>query len=177
MVRKVGKTKRRRRVSGVAKVGAKHRTTRRRRRRISGTGDIMGMVEKAGGLVLGAVAARELNTIVSGMFTPPNSLSPAMSGLGQMVIGLFLPKFIKGSFVQAVGDGMVANGGMVLAVSAKVINGPSDRIAYRVNGTTNLRVVNGTTNLKVIGNAVNGFETRISSNPTNVPQVKWKNHV
>jgi hypothetical protein len=167
MVRKV-------KVSGSRVGRAKRRTTKaktthRRRRRVSGTKtDIMGMAEQAGGLILGSVGARELNTIAIKMFP---TLTPTMSGLAQMAIGFVLPKMVKGAFFQAVGNGMVANGGMVLVVSTGIINGPNDRLAYRINGTSNLKVIGktgnlhvvaGTSNLPVVGN------TRIGANNTNV---------
>lgn len=144
------------------KVGATHkkRTTkkpavRRHKRRISGANDMGGMALTAGGLIAGSVAARELNTIVSKMVT----LSPIMSGIMQMAAGFILPKFIKGPFFDNMGKGMIANGGMVTIVSTGIISGTNDRMAYRLNGTSNLRVVSGTPNLKVI----TGPQTRISN--------------
>ncbi len=126
--------------------GVKHHRTHRRRRISGGMGDIGGIAQKAGGLVVGAVAARELNTLLSGFIT----LSPMVSGLLQMGVGVMLPKFAKGAFMQNVGDGMIANGGMVVIVSTGIIKGVSDRAAYVINGTANLPVVNGTANLPVI---------------------------
>lgn len=171
MVRKISGAKRRKRaVSGVK------RKTRRRRGRVSGTKDLMGMVEKAGGLTLGAVGARQLNALAVKLVP---GLSPTISGLGQMAAGYFLPKFMKGSFVAAIGDGMIANGGMVLLVTLLpgVLSGVGGgRRSYQVNGTTNLKVIQGTGNLKVIGNAVNGFDTRISNQPSNLPKITFKNY-
>jgi hypothetical protein len=153
MVRKTGGTRKKahHRVSGV-----KHKT-HRRRRRVSGMGDISGMAEKAGGLVIGAVAARELNTLASKFVT----LSPLMSGVLQMAVGLALPKFVKGAFFQNMGDGMIANGGMVAIVATGVItgNGGGRYGAYQISGTANLPVINGTANLPVI----NGSPTRIAN--------------
>jgi hypothetical protein len=169
-----------RKVSGVKKrkgaVSGTKRKTHRRKRRISGTGDMMGAIEKAGGLVLGAVGGRELNTIAVKIVP---TLSPMLSGALQAVVGYMLPKFIKGSFVAAVGDGMIANGGMVMLVSTGIINGPNNRMTYRVNGgTSNLKVIGGTSKLQVIGQAgsVNGFDTRISNQPANVPRVRLPQH-
>jgi hypothetical protein len=158
MIRKVrvGGTRRKKAAVG----GHRKHTTRRRRRRISGIGDMGGMAERAGGLILGSVAARELNTLGVKMFP---SLTPTMSAIMQMGIGLALPKFAKGAFMQNIGDGMIANGGMVLIVSTGLISGINDRMAYRVNGVSNMKVINGTNRLPV----VSGSTTRISAVPTN----------
>lgn len=166
MVRKIGATKKRR------KAAPARRKTSRRRHRISGVGDMGGMLSKAGGLVVGACVARELNTLLVKMF-PSIGSSPVMSGALQIAAGFVLPKFVKGAFVANMGDGMIANGGMVVVVSTGVISGISDRGAYRINGTSNLKVINGTNKLPV----VNGPTTRISNVPTNVPRVMFKNFV
>lgn len=176
MRRKVGGTKKRR-VSGA--VGTHRRKTTRRRRRVSGANDIQGMATKVGGLVLGAVAARELNTLVV-KFLP--SFSPLMSGAVQVLVGVMLPKFVKSPFIADVADGMIANGGMVLVVSTGLISGPNDRMAYRINGTANHNVVAGTGYMPTVNgikgpayatvaggtaayNTVTGPQTRINNNP------------
>jgi len=141
-----------------------HHTTRRRRRSIGAGSDIGGIATKVGGLVVGASAARELNTLLVKFF-PSLANSPMISGLIQIGAGLVLPKFVKGNFVSFVADGMIANGGMVAIVSTGVIKGVN-KMSYQINGTANLPVVNGTANLKVI----NGAQTRISSIP--VPMAK-----
>lgn len=175
MRRKVGSTKRR--GSGASRTHRrKHHT---RRRRVSGTGAMGGMLTKAGGLILGAVAARELNTVIV-KFAP--SFSPLMSGIVQMGVGFILPKVVKGPFFQDIGDGMIANGGMVTVVSTGLISGMNDRMAYKINGTANHRVVNGTAGMPVVSgivgpaysaiaggtanySVVNGPQTRTSNNP------------
>lgn len=177
MRRKVGSTKSR--VSGARRTHRRKPATRRRRR-VSGTNNMSGMLTKAGGLILGAVAARELNTLVVKFFP---SFSPLMSGVVQMGAGFILPKFIKGPFFADIGDGMIANGGMVTIVSTGLISGiDSGRMAYRINGTSNFKVVNGTGYMPVVSgitgpayaavaggtpnlNVVNGPQTRISNNP------------
>lgn len=180
MRRKVSGTKRR--VSGAR---THRRTHHHRRRRVSGTGGMGGMLTKAGGLILGAVAARELNTVVV-KFAP--SFSPLMSGIVQMGVGFILPKMVKGAFFQDIGDGMIANGGMVTIVSTGLISGigqGTDRVAYRINGhgvagTGKWNVVNGTGYMPVVSglpayaavaggtpnlSVVNGPQTRTSNNP------------
>jgi hypothetical protein len=175
MVRKVSGVKRRKKaVSGTKK------TTRRRRRRVSGTGDLMGMAEMAGGIILGNVAAREGATMLTAAVP---SITAIPSAIGQIALGLFLPKFVKGSFVQALCYGIIANGGVQLLVNANIVSGPrgmlnKNRMAYRVNGgTPNLKVIQGTNKLNVIGRAsVNGPTTRISNQPTNVPRIRLAQH-
>lgn len=179
MRRKVGSTKKR--VSGARKTTVGKRT--RRRRRVSGANDISGMLTKAGGLIVGAVAARELNTLVV-KFLP--SFSPLMSGAVQVGVGLLGPKFVKGAFFADVFDGMIANGGMVLVVSTGLISGPNDRMVYRINGTSNHQVVNGTGYMPTVSgikgpayaavaggtagySVVTGPQTRISNNPIEGP--------
>lgn len=176
MRRKVGSTKRRK--SGAVGTHRRKASTRRRRR-VSGANDMSGMLTKAGGLILGAVAARELNTLVV-KFLP--SFSPLMSGAVQVGVGLLGPKFVKGAFFSDVFDGMIANGGMVLVVSTGLISGPNDRMAYRINGTANHNVVAGTGFMPTVNgvhgpayatvaggtaayNTVTGPQTRINNNP------------
>jgi hypothetical protein len=150
------------------KIGGTHHKTakkvtrhHRRHRRISGANDIGGALQSAGGVIVGSIAARELNTLLV-KFMP--TLSPMLSGVIQMATGFVLPKMVKGSsFVDNVGKGMIANGGMVLVVSTGMISGVSSRMAYKINGTSHLQVINGTGNLPV----VNGPNTRISNTPTN----------
>jgi hypothetical protein len=157
-----------RKVGGTRKKSSKKTTHRRKRRRISGVSDAGGMLMKAAGVIAGSIAARELNTLAVGI---SSSVTPTLSGIGQMAIGYFLPKLVKSPFVADMGLGMIANGGMVLVVSTGIISGPTDRIAFRVNGVSNLPVigktgrlpsVNGVSNLPVIG----GPTTRISAQPT-----------
>lgn len=177
MRRKVGGT---RSVSGTRKHHRRSHTTKRRhsrRRRVSGVSDASGMLTKAGGLVLGAVAARELNTLIVKFFP---AFSPLMSGIAQMGVGFFLPKFVKGEFWNYVADGMIANGGMVTVVSTGLISGTGNTVAYRINGTSHHRVVNGTGNMPVVSGVsafktvaggtsnmpvVSGPQTRVSNNP------------
>lgn len=176
MEREIGKKKK----SAVS--GTKKKVTHRRKRRVSGVGNVSGMLQKAGGLVVGAVAGRELNTLGVKLLTA-TTFTPMISGIAQMAAGYFLPKFVKGAFVQAMGDGMIANGGMVLIVSTGMITGTNDRMAYRINGLSNLKAVgnavNGLSTLKAVGNAgtriqnsppvMNGAGTRIQNS---VPRAK-----
>lgn len=165
----------RRKVSAVSGTRKKRRTvkrkpTTRRRRRISGIGklDIQGLAMKVAGLGVGAIAARELNTIAVKQFP---SLTPMVSGFIQIAVGVFLPIMVKGNkFVSDIGDGMIANGVMVEAVNLGIISGmpgnPS-RMSYRINGSGNLRAVAGTGNMRAIAgynklNAVAGTNRKVA---------------
>jgi hypothetical protein len=153
--KKIGATRKR------AKSHAKRKPTRSRsRRRVSGIGkiDIGGIAMKAAGLGAGAIAARELNTI--GAKSLPSVFgNPMISGFIQIAAGVLLPIFVKGNkFVADMGDGMIANGIMVEAVTLGVISGVGDDSPtrqYKINGftgsgSTGLRVIAGTGNLKTI---------------------------
>lgn len=127
MVRKIGAKRRR-------KAAPKRRTTHRRRRRISGLSgsDLSGIAMKVLGVGTGAIAARELNTIAVKQFP---GLSPLLSGVGQVVAGIVLPMVVKNNkFVADMGDGMAANGVMVIAVSTGVISGANNTVSYRISG-------------------------------------------
>jgi len=146
--------KKRRRIGAVKMAGPARR--RRTRRRIGAASDMTGMLMTSLGLVAGSVAARELNTLVQNQF----SLSNTVSGLGQVAIGFVLPMVVKNNkFVQDMGYGMIANGGMVLAVSTGLINGEMPKsMTYRINGPSlpqvspghTLPVVSGISNLPVV---------------------------
>ena len=71
----------------------------------------------AAGLVAGAAAARVLTS--SGKILP--NLDPKLKSAGVIAIGAFFPKFLKGSFGKAIGDGMVAAGGLGLLQSTGVL--------------------------------------------------------
>ena len=143
---KVGKAHKRRKSSAAP---------RRRRRRIGSTGGMGGIVTTVGGLALGGAAGRELATLL-GTFLPSLASNQILDGAIQCAVGYFLPKFVKGQFVQMVGYGMIASGGQTILVGTGIINGagigrPGNVMSYQIGGTSNLRVINGTSNLKVVG--------------------------
>jgi hypothetical protein len=136
-----------RRVIGRKRTPAKKKTTRRRvNRRISGiSGGVGGAAMKVVGLGVGAIAARELNTVAVKMLP---SLSPMMSGILQVGAGYILPMLVKGNkFVGDMGDGMMANGVMVVAVSTGVISGTNspNSVSYRIGAMNggNIRTIAG----------------------------------
>lgn len=152
--RKIGAAKRR--------SPAKRKTTTRRRRRVGGIGkmDMQGMLMTVVGLGAGAIAARELSNVALKMFS---TLSPAMIGAGQIGVGLILPMLVKSKIGQDIGNGMVAFGVQVEAVSFGFISGlPGTTRSYRVSGTSNLRVISGTSNLRTIA----GPNNRVQNNPS-----------
>lgn len=169
MYRKTTAHKKRKKVSGkvgAAKVGSRRRAPVRRRR-VSGSGDLQGMLEVAGGLILGSVAARELNTVIVKQFP---GFSPLLSGLVQAGAGFVIPMMVKAPFAQYIGYGMVANGGMVAIVSTGLISGlNNESVSYRINGGTSRlpvvtgrrSIVSGTSNLPV----VSGPDYRVNNPP------------
>ena len=146
------KAKSRGRVSGV-----KRKSTRRRR--IGASGDIGGMVEQAGGIVLGAIAGREVAVLIGGMI-PSLQANALIVGLAQVAGGVMLGRMGKGAFMTNLGYGLIANGGVTAVVATGIISGPGNTMAYKINGTSNLPVLSGTSNLPV----VSGTGTRISNN-------------
>lgn len=120
------------------------RKTTRRRRRISGIGkiDAKGIGMQVVGLTIGAAGGRELNAILVKQFP---TLTPTVSGLIQIGVGVLLPMVVKGNALVAnIGNGMIANGGMVELVNLGVISGvrPS-AMSYRINGSSQLSSIAG----------------------------------
>jgi hypothetical protein len=163
----------RRKTTRKRKAAAPRRKTTRRRRRISGIGstDVQGMAMKALGLVAGACAGRELNTLIVKMVP---SFPPKMSGLAQMAVGFVLPMMVKNNkFIADMGAGMIANGGMVEVVNLGLISGMGNnpsKITYRINGTGgrgSLNAINGTGNLSAVSglSTVSGVNRRKVSGP------------
>jgi hypothetical protein len=147
----------------------KRKTTSRRRRRISGIGsfDLGGVAIKVAGLGAGAIAARELNTLLVKM--SPTTFTPMVSGLVQIAGGVFLPMLVKGNaFVNDMGDGMIANGVMVEAVNLGLISGVGGggKMSYRINGPGNLSAVAGPGRLRAIagGNGMISTVAGVSRN-------------
>lgn len=145
----------RRKVGGTRKVSGTKRkkTTTRRRRRVSGIGSINlgGVAMTVLGLGVGAIAARELNTILVKQFP---TLSPEIVGLAQIGIGVVLPMVVKSKLGTDIGNGMVAFGVQVEAVNLGLISGigANNKVSYRLSGAPLNQNVIGYTNQNVIGN-------------------------
>jgi len=96
----------------------KRRSAPSRRRKSRKMGAIgKSFIMDAAGLVAGAAAARVLTS--SGKILP--NLDPKLKSAGVIALGAFFPKFLKGSFGKAIGDGMVAAGGLGLLQSTGVL--------------------------------------------------------
>jgi len=96
----------------------KKRSAPSRRRKSRKMGAIgKSFIMDAAGLVAGAAAARVLTS--SGKILP--NLDPKLKSAGVIALGAFFPKFLKGSFGKAIGDGMVAAGGLGLLQSTGVL--------------------------------------------------------
>lgn len=149
-------------------------TTHRRRRRIGAAGNMGGLINIVGGLGVGGIAGREL-AILGGKLLPSVFNNQMLDGAIQTIVGYFLPKFVKGQFMQFVGYGMIASGVQTIAVGTGIINGPGSVMAYRIGGTSNLKVVgrvNGTSNLRVVGGV---GDNRIQNPPSVGGPVRARN--
>ena len=97
----------------------KKRSAPSRRRKSSRRMGAIGksFIMDAAGLVAGAAAARVLTS--SGKILP--NIDAKLKSAGVIALGAFFPKFLKGSFGKAIGDGMVAAGGLGLLQSTGVL--------------------------------------------------------
>lgn len=84
----------------------KKSSSRRRSRRIGAIGG--SILPKVGGVVVGAVAANFVDKLLP-------IQNEAIKGGAKVALGIFLPKLAKGTFVESVGYGMIAVGGVQLA--------------------------------------------------------------
>jgi len=100
---------------------SKKRVTRRRSKR-------MGAVSMKGGLssalftIVGGVAARFVSNTINGT-TLNDSYKKYVASVAPIAVGLFLPKFIKSDIGKALGNGMIAVGGLGLVQSTGVLSG------------------------------------------------------
>ena len=83
----------------------KKRTHRRKRSHMGATSSNLTTVLS---MVAGAVAGRVLQTKLQ------DKVNPKILAGGQIIAGMFLPKFVKGKIGAGVGSGMVVNGGVTL---------------------------------------------------------------
>lgn len=96
----------------------KKRSAPSRRRKSSKMGAIgKSFIMDAAGLVAGAAAARVLTS--SNKILP--NIDAKLKSAGVIALGAFFPKLLKGSFGKAIGDGMVAAGGLGLLQSTGVL--------------------------------------------------------
>lgn len=113
----------------------KKRTTRRRR--MSGIGAMGSNVTTAIYTIAGAVAAGAVAKFL------PATLNDKIKAAVPVVVGIMLPKYLKGNIGAGIGAGMVAAGGLKLVQSFGILNGigayagyqvPQIAAAYNTNG-------------------------------------------
>ena len=130
----------------------KKRSAPSRRRKSSRRMGAIGksFIMDAAGLVAGAAAARVLTS--SGKILP--NIDAKLKSAGVIALGAFFPKLLKGSFGKAIGDGMVAAGGLGLLQSTGVLGAIDNamEIPVSVMAGDDLSVIAGYTpdNLSVI---------------------------
>jgi hypothetical protein len=88
-----------------------------RRRRMSGMGKVGGAASTVLYTVAGAAAAQ-----LVGKFLPA-ATNEKIKAAVPVAVGLFLPKFVKGAAGQGLAAGMIAVGGLKLVQSFGVLNG------------------------------------------------------
>jgi len=114
-------------------------THRRRRSHMGATGGTMTTMLS---MVAGAVAGRILQTKLS------SKVDPKILAVGQIAVGLMLPRFVKNKIAAGIGTGMVVNGGVTALSQFGVISavagiGAADYALDYVSGTDNLSVLAG----------------------------------
>ena len=96
----------------------------------------------AAGLVAGAAAARILTS--SGKVLP--NLDAKIKSAGVIALGAFFPKLLKGSLGKAIGDGMIAAGGIGLLQGTGVLGAIDNALEIPVSvmaGGDDLSVIAG----------------------------------
>lgn len=98
----------------------------RRRRSMGAVGQMKGVATTALGIVAGAVAAK----FVVKQFP---QMKDEIKNAGVLALGFILPRFAPGDFMKAVGNGMIATGGVGLASKfLPAIAGVDDTIEFPV---------------------------------------------
>ena len=108
-----------------------------RRRRMSGVGAMGSQITGALYTIAGAVAAGAVTKFL------PSTMNEKLKAAVPVVVGIMLPKYLKGDIGQGIGAGMVAAGGLKLVQSFGILNGigayagyqvPQIAAAYNTNG-------------------------------------------
>jgi len=92
------------------------KTTRRRRSHRMGAVNLKSVGMKIAGIAAGAFA----DSLIKKNFT---TLDPKLVGVGEIGLGILLPRFIKGDIGEGLSDGLIASGTFNLLKSFKVISG------------------------------------------------------
>jgi hypothetical protein len=104
---------------------------------MSGVGAMGSQVTSAIYTIAGAVAAGAVAKFL------PATMNDKLKAAVPVVVGIMLPKYLKGNIGQGVGAGMVAAGGLKLVQSFGILNGigayagyqvPQIAAAYNTNG-------------------------------------------
>jgi hypothetical protein len=108
----------------------KSRKTSRRRRRIGAIGG-GGMITQALGIIGGAIAG---NLVQNKLLANVTAVPEAAKSAGVVALGVFFPKIVKGELGKALGNGMIAAGGVQLAKSVLPAGmiGATDSIEFPV---------------------------------------------
>lgn len=113
----------------------------KRRRRMSGVGKSSALTAIAG-IAAGAIAARLIGNYAGKM-----NVNAKIVSAGQVALGAFFPKLVKGAMGQNLGAGMVAVGGLSLAQSFGIISGIGqiydDTMEVTLSGTDMLSPISG----------------------------------
>jgi hypothetical protein len=116
---------------------------RRRRRSVGAVASSKNVLMTVAGIAGGAIAARLIGNYAGKM---GGGLNPKIVSAGQVALGIFFPKFVKGKLGQDLGAGMVAVGGLSLAQSFGIISGIGayeEDMEVTVSGTDMLSPING----------------------------------
>jgi hypothetical protein len=108
----------------------KSRKTSRRRRRTGAIGG-GGMITQALGIIGGAIAG---NLVQNKLLANVTAVPEAAKSAGVVALGVFFPKIVKGELGKALGNGMIAAGGVQLAKSVLPAGmiGATDSIEFPV---------------------------------------------
>lgn len=100
------------------------RSTGRRRRRIGGVMSNDKLM-KAVGVIGGVIATGFINKKISEMKNADGTekIDPKLLALGEVVLGFFLPNFVKGSLFEGVGLGLIGAGGVNAAREFGIVSG------------------------------------------------------
>ena len=97
-----------------------------RRRRMSGVGAMGSQITGALYTIAGAVAAGAVTKFL------PATMNEKLKAAVPVVVGIMLPKYLKGNIGQGIGAGMVATGGLKLVQSFGILNGIGGYAGYQV---------------------------------------------
>lgn len=115
-----------------------------RRRRHSGMGAVSSTMTSTLSVIAGAVAGKLIAKAITKGGTS-TTITAKTAAIGQVAVGLFLPKLMKNKFSAGIGTGMIVNGGLTLLSEFNVIKGigAADYQVEYVSGTDPLSVIAG----------------------------------